>query len=598
LKINLLINSTNNCTKSGNMKYQDKTVEELIVLLEELQKENKIFAHETVKHKLTEAKLKESEEKLHNLFEHSTAGQSITSIMDNASRKQAEQTLRKSEERFHGIFNNLQDAFFQVDLSGNISLVNPAAVTIFGYHSAEEMVGKPAAMLYADIEDRTRLLNEMSENGSVADYLIVGKKQDGTTFWTSMNVQFKYENGQISCTEGLVRDITEKKQMLNDLIKAKEKAEESDRLKSAFLANMSHEIRTPMNGILGFIELLKEPNLSGKDQKAYIQVIEESGDRMLNLMNNLIDISRIESGETKVQISSFNIKKQLDNVYKFFVHEANRKGLKLICNFKISPNNTVIESDMQKLDAILINLVKNAIKFTRQGTVEFGCTRQGNNFRFFVKDSGVGIDSGYQQIIFDRFRQANESLSRPYEGAGLGLSISRAFIDALGGKIWVESEVGKGSTFYFILPANIKEKDEYPVQRAFETNKTKILKEEFTVLIVEDDDTSMDYLEIVAGTFCRKLLKARTGNEAVEIFYANQDVNLILMDIKLDGMDGFEATRQIRQFNKEVVIIAQTAYSMIGDKEKALEAGCNDYISKPINKDELMDLIRLHAKGK
>ena len=258
------------------------------------------------------------------------------------------------------------------------------------------------------------------------------------------------KNGE-QCIVSMV-DITEKKQMIADLIKAKEKTEESDRLKSAFLANMSHEIRTPMNGILGFTDLLKEPNLSDELQQEYISAIEKSSTRLLDVINDIIEISKIESGLIKISDSETNINEQTKLVYNCFKHQVRQKGINFSIKNTLQPQDVMIRIDKEKIWTILSNLLKNAIKFTWDGSIEFGYKKKGGYLEFFVKDTGTGIQKEHVEIIFERFRQGNESLSRYYEGIGLGLTITKAYVEILGGKIWVESEANKGSTFFFTIP--------------------------------------------------------------------------------------------------------------------------------------------------
>ena len=383
----------------------------------------------------------------------------------------------------------------------------------------------------------------------------------------------------------------------NELIKAKEKAEESDHLKSAFLANMSHEIRTPMNGILGFAGLLKEPDLSGEKQQKYIRIIEKSGERMLNIINDIINISKIESGMIEVNISETNINEQIEYIYTLFKHKVEQNKVQFFFKNTLPANEVIIKTDRDKFYTILTNLIKNAIKFTNKGFIEFGYEKKGNYLEFFVKDTGVGVRQELMELIFERFRQGSESLVRNYEGAGLGLSISKAFVEMLGGKIWIESKEGKGSTFYFTLPYNtesIKIKHiKNIVKESAEMNKLNNLK----ILVAEDDETAEMLITILIDKYCKEVLKARTGLEAVQICRNNPDIDLILMDIKMPEMDGYEATKQIRQFNKEVIIFAQTGFALIGDREKTIEAGCNDYIKKPILKNELQLLIQKYFKN-
>jgi len=378
------------------------------------------------------------------------------------------------------------------------------------------------------------------------------------------------------------------------LIEAKEKAEESDRLKSAFLANMSHEIRTPMNGILGFADLLKTPELTGEQQTKYIEIIQKSGVRMLNIINDLIDISKVESGLVTTSITETNINEQIESIYTFFKPEAEKKNMILSFKNTLSKKDCIINTDQEKFYAILINLVKNAIKYSNSGNIAFGYEKKGNFIEFYVKDTGIGIAKKHHQSIFNRFVQTNTSLSSGYEGAGLGLAISKAYVEILGGKIWVESEANKGSHFYFTLPYNheIKEKI-IPKKLDLKLNEDKKIGD-LKILIVEDDESSEQLISIATEKFSKETLIARNGIEGVELCRKNPDIDLILMDMRMPEMDGFEATKQIREFNKKVIIIAQTAFGMSNDKERTLAVGCNDYISKPIDPIELNNLITAH----
>jgi PAS domain S-box-containing protein len=393
-------------------------------------------------------------------------------------------------------------------------------------------------------------------------------------------------------------NITERKKTEEELITAKEKAIESDRLKSAFLANMSHEIRTPMNGILGFAELLKEPELSGNQQKEYVEIIEKSGARMLNIINDIIDISKIESGQMKVTISDTNINEQIDFIYAFFKPEAEQKGIELICNNSLSDKETLVKTDSEKVYAILTNLIKNAVKFTQKGCIEFGCDANTINetvlLNFYVKDSGIGINIEKQKIIFERFRQENESLTRNFEGAGLGLAISKAYVEMLGGTIWIESEPGKGSIFYFTIPVSVEPAEKTLIKNETSAGVELIQGRKLKILIAEDDEGSEKLLKIVLKTLSNNILIARDGLEAVEICRNNPDLDCILMDIQMPQMNGYEATQQIRKFNSKVLIIAQTAFALSSDREKAIDSGCDDYITKPIRRADLIALIQSH----
>jgi len=385
----------------------------------------------------------------------------------------------------------------------------------------------------------------------------------------------------------------------NELQRAKERAEESDRLKSAFLANMSHEIRTPMNGILGFSELLKNPELTGDQQQEYLGIIEKSGVRMLNIINDIVDISKIEAGLVKLKISESNINKQIEYIYTFFKPDVEANGMILSFRNSLPVKESVIFTDREKTYAIFTNLVKNAIKYSQKGAIEFGYLKKGDFLEFYVKDTGIGIPKDRQDAIFERFVQADIADLQARQGAGLGLSITKAYVEMLGGKIWVESEEGIGSTFYFTLPYNI-EPERKAIQKDLpDNNSVNVFTSEvprLKVLIAEDDEASKKLLGIEIRKVSKEILKVRTGLEAVVAFRDNQDIDLILMDIQMPEMDGYEATRQIRQINKDVIIIAQTAFGLSGDREKSIEAGCNDYIAKPIKNAELLKLIQKYFK--
>lgn len=384
----------------------------------------------------------------------------------------------------------------------------------------------------------------------------------------------------------------ERSELLKKLSKAKEMAEESNRLKSAFLANMSHEIRTPMNGILGFANLLKTPNLEGETQQEYVRIIKKSGDRMLNIINDIIDISKIESGQMKVSISETNVNEQIEYVYTFFKPEVEKKGMQISFKNTLPSKEAIIKTDREKTYAILTNLVKNAIKYSEQGSIEIGYEKKDGYLIFFVKDSGIGIPKDKQEAIFERFIQADIYDKQAIQGAGLGLSISKAYVEVLGGKIWVESEEGKGSTFYFSIPYNVETDKISSIKNDIMEENKNFQSKKLKALIVEDDEISDMLITVMLEENNYEVLHAQNGVVAIDICRNNPDIDLVMMDIKMPKMNGYETTRQIREFNNEVIIIAQTAYGLSGDREKAIEAGCNDYISKPVAFDKLNELIQ------
>lgn len=376
-------------------------------------------------------------------------------VRDITWRKKSEEAVRRSEEKFRKAFYTSPDsiAINRLD-DGMYVSINKGFTQILGF-TEEDIFGKTSLELniWVDLEDRKRLGEELKANGIVENMEAKFRSKDGGILDGLMSASIIELDGVLH-TLSLTRDITERKMTEEALVLAKEKAEESDRLKSAFLANMSHEIRTPMNGILGFAELLKEPTLSGEKQQEYIRIIEKAGERMLNIITDIVDISKIESGQMIVSKMETNVAEQMEYLGKFFRSEAEKKGMNLFIHHSLSSTEAVIETDREKLYAILTNLIKNALKYSEGGFIEMGCHKKNDQLEFYVKDTGIGVPKDSHQAIFERFIQADVTNKMAQQGAGLGLSISKAYVEMLGGKIWVESEWGVGSTFYFTLPCS------------------------------------------------------------------------------------------------------------------------------------------------
>ncbi len=377
-----------------------------------------------------------------------------------------------------------------------------------------------------------------------------------------------------------------RKKTEEELIRAKEKAEESNLLKTHFLANMSHEIRTPMNGIIGFLQLLQDMDMTREEKDSYIEILNNSGQRLLDTIKDIIEMSKIETGHIPLDISETDLPEVMQFTCDFFRQQSDEKGLQL--NMKVAPEceELTIMTDKLKLEAVLSNLLKNAIKFTSEGGIEFGNYLDGALVNFYVRDTGTGIPPDRLDAIFEMFVQADLSTARPYEGSGLGLSIARAYLEKLGGRIWVESDVGTGSTFYFSLPYIPAEK--LPDDTKVDEETAGSIEPGHTILVAEDDDASYQLIEAFLVNQEVKLLRTATGQDTVTAVRDNPSISLVLMDIKMPGMNGLEATRKIREFNKRIPVIAQTAYAMPGDRDLALDAGCNDYLSKPVKMNELL----------
>jgi len=523
-------------------------------------------------------------------------------MQDITELKKSEDELKKSQVLLKSSIQSQKDTIlFSIDQNYRYLYFNKAHMDVMKYaYNTDIKIGMNILECITTDDDRIAA----KEN---YDRALMGESHTNIRVFGDVNLDY-YEsffnpivndNNEIIGATGLARNITERKRAEEELIIAKEKAEENDQLKSAFLANMSHEIRTPMNGILGFAELLKKPNLTGEEQQKYIRIIEKSSGRMLNIINDIIDISKIESGQMEVIISDTSINEQIEYIYAFFKPNIEQKGIQFSFKNSLPAKEAIIKTDREKIYAILTNLVKNAIKFTHAGSIEFGYEKKGKYLEFFVKDTGSGVSEQQQEIIFERFRQGNDLITEFTEGTGLGLSISKAYVEILGGKIWVESDPEgksgeKGSIFYFTIPYNAEPDSKTVIKNVISADEEENQINNLKILIAEDDETSEMIITMAVKMFSKEILKTKTGDGAVEACRNNPDIDLVLMDIKMPDMNGYEATRQIRQFNKDVVIISQTALGLTGDREKAMKAGCNDYISKPFVIEELKELIRKH----
>lgn len=533
----------------------------------------------------------------------------ITSQVKNENElKFAKEKAEESEEQLKRIANNFGDGMiYQVamldETNRKFNYVSDAVVKLYG--CTPEQAKENPDLIYGklhpdDVGEFIKVEKEALKKMTTFRTECRVINPDGSVRWSYYVSQPRIIN-DIVCWDGIEVDITKQKQIEVELTKAKEKAQESDRLKSAFLANMSHEIRTPMNGILGFTNLLQQPNLTGEKQQKYIDIIQKSGDRMLNTVNDIIDISRIESGMVELSISEVNINEQLKYLHSFFSPEALKKGIQLIINNDISDQDIRFITDLKKFNSIVTNLIKNAIKFTNLGFIKLGYNIENKNgsaeLKFYVKDSGIGIPKDRQKFIFDRFVQVDIEGKQAQQGSGLGLAISKAYVEMLGGKIWVDSEEGKGTTFYFTIQYHPVSQSNSITEIDEQILKEDNIKEKFKILVVEDDEASRDLISIVVEKFAKEIIEVNCGSDAIEVCRNNADIDLILMDIQLPDMNGYEATGQIRQFNKNVVIFAQTAFALTGEREKAIKMGCNDYISKPINNSKLHELIKQYLRN-
>jgi PAS domain S-box-containing protein len=414
---------------------------------------------------------------------------------------------------------------------------------------------------------------------------------DGSMGYVAVSIiVIKDNQGRTIRTFGVNQDITERKHIEEELIKAKVKAEESDHLKTAFLHNISHEIRTPLNAIVGFTALLVDHSVLPEKRQHYGNIIVKSSDQLLSIITDIINIASIEAGQAKVQEKEINLNSTFKVLFQQFNLTAQNRNLSLSYKTDLNESEAAILIDGSKLNEILSNLIGNALKFCKEGFVKYGCSKKGEMLEFYVEDTGIGIPAELHVEIFKRFRQVEVAANREYGGSGLGLSISKAYVELMEGKIWLTSEPGKGTVFYFTVP--YKKSNQAALAETETTISIIDKKAELkTILIAEDEDLNYSLLEELLSYPNYKLLRATNGIQAVEICKSNHTIDLVLMDIKMPFMNGYEATKEIKALRPELPVIAQTAYSTGEDRTKAISCGCSDFISKPFKQDQLLNKI-------
>lgn len=502
--------------------------------------------------------------------------------------------LQKSEQRYKMLVENLNEIIYTLDNHAVITYISPNIEQMSGF-TWNEVIGKQFIDFVhpEDLNDRIaqfkKVLSGVSEP---SEYRFL--KKDGSSVWIRTNARPIIEGGKLKGIQGALTEITDLKQYQQDLIEAKERALESDRFKSAFLANMSHEIRTPMNGILGFTELLKESQHQPEEQQEFIGIIEKSGHRMLNLINDIIDISKIESGQMPVSVSSVNINQEMEALHAFFLPRFQKDAGDLELHLDIPEEEYILSTDQGKFQSIMTNLLSNALKFTNAGAVTMGFGEKDGQLEFFVRDTGLGIKQEKLDSLFDRFFQADPLDTNNKEGAGLGLAITKAFVELLGGKIWVHSEYGSGSVFHFTLPITEKHgqsgtEEHSPMQQDDQNDAQS--NQQNKILLVEDDLISARLIKQYLADQPYRVTHVETAEDAIKVIKKQANPDIVLMDIKLPGMNGLDAIKKIREMGFSKPIIAQSAYAIRGDEKAALQAGSNAYLTKPLSKKRLLDCL-------
>ncbi len=512
------------------------------------------------------------------------------------------QELHMEKEYLEALLENIPFYIFFTDRHHRYIRINSLMARLLRVSQPEEAIGKGNDAFFTRRVARKMIEEDRTiiETGKpILNRIIYFEDKGVDGFWMENNkIPIKDERGVITMIIGIFKDVSEMKRIETELKEARDKAQESDRLKTSFLANMSHEIRTPMNGILGFANLLRDPDVSEEQKDLYLKHIDQSSNQLLNIIDDIIDISKIESGQLKISNKPVRINAILDDIYSSFFHRirGDAPGQKKVA-FNLqkgveSVHFTIVTDDF-RLRQIFNNLIGNAIKFTREGHITFGYSIRNNRYvEFFVSDSGVGIPEDMLKVIFDRFGQVSRDKQYQPSGTGLGLPISKNLVQLMGGEMWVESNEKSGTTFYFTLPLVSEEAEEEP--RVLISNKSYNWKNK-RILVAEDEALNWMFIREMLRKTGAEVLRAKDGKEVVrQAKRIHPDV--ILMDIKMPELNGIEATRKIRSFDAGVPIIAQTAYVMAEEKEESMRAGCNHFVTKPLDRTVIMEIIDSHFK--
>ena len=520
----------------------------------------------------------------------------LSTIIDITERKLIAEELKKSEDKFRKAFYTTPDSVVISRLEdGVIVSINKGFTQIMEY-TEEEVKGKSASELniWHNPEDREKLKNRLKTDGFVENFEAIFCSKSGEMGYGLMSAAIIDFDGEPH-TINITRDIRNRKKMEDELIKAKEKAEESDHLKTAFLQNMSHEIRTPLNAIMGFSGLLPKRFNNKPKLEEYTKLIIQRGDDLLDIINGILDIAKIESGHLPIYSEECNITIWFDELLalcKEIQKRQDKQHLKLNIITNFIPSDTVIYVDKGKLKQIFLNLVTNAFKFTDNGEINFGCfLNKESKITFYVSDTGIGIPADKHEIIFERFTKLSYTTNHTIAGTGLGLSIVKGLVNLMGGEIWLESELNKGTTFYFTLNYKVANTIYYEPVKA-----NQDVMYDFSgknILLVEDDLYNAHYLKEILAEAGFNIIHVTSGQQSIEISSKNT-FDVILMDIGLPDIKGYEAIKQISIQNPNLKIIAQTAYASPMDKKEAFDSGCVNYISKPIEAGHLLTMLDKH----
>lgn len=513
---------------------------------------------------------------------------------DITNQKNAEEAVRRKEEKYRNIIANINLGLLEVDNNEIIQYANQSFCLMSGY-SEQELIGKKASTLLAREEsiETIKERNELRKKGFSDAYEVsVSNKQGEHRWWLISGAPNYNDKGELIGSIGIHLDITEKKKLELEIIEAKNNAEASTRAKEIFLANMSHEIRTPMNAIIGMSNQLSKSTLT-TDQQFYLQTIRKASENLLIIINDVLDLSKIEAGKLALENIGFEPSKIIEEIMQVMMYKAQEKGILLTNSFFDARLYPVLIGDPYRITQVLINLVSNAIKFTEKGNVDIICEvvndeTNAQTIKTTVKDTGIGMEDSFVAQLFDKFSQESVSGSRKYGGTGLGMSISKDLIELMGGQIQVESKKGEGSTISFVLKLQKGQISDLLSNEKIEITANFLAGKK--IIVADDNDHNRLVASIILQNYGASIIEARDGSEAVSA-KINNDADLILMDIQMPVMNGYEATRVLRQSEANLPIIALTANAIKGENEKCLAAGMNDYISKPFREEDFLRII-------
>ncbi|MBS0011111.1 MAG: response regulator [Bacteroidales bacterium] len=530
----------------------------------------------------------------------------IANLKDITEEARIEAELRDNMFSLDAAVNGTGVGLWDWDIENNKLILNDNWFDMLGYtrHDFEEKYEQFAYNTFADYvhpDDLLKVQEELKRHykGEIDYYRVEIRMKSADNGWKWMLAAGKvceWSGDKPRRMVGIHTDIDYRVKMEEELRQAIIRAEESDKLKSAFLANMSHEIRTPMNGIIGFMDLMVSPDTTQKQRKEYSEIIRKSSQQLLEIVNHVLDMSKIEAGQIDIIESLVDLKKmmnELRNKYSGIIKEGVRFRLEH-SGAGITDN---ILSDQAKLYQIFSNLLSNSAKFTSSGEISLAYSLEGDMLKFYVRDTGEGIDPSFHEVIFDRFRQVEVRPVGLIGGTGLGLSICKAYVEKMGGEIWLESEKGKGSVFYFTIPykpVEYRKKDIGTSTKGGSKGKGM----EGIILVVEDELYNYLFAEYVLKGRGYQVIHAESGLKAIDYVKLYPEIKLVIMDIRLPDITGYEVTSEIKKLRPELPVIALTALALAGDRESALDAGCDDYLKKPITKENLIESVASFLENK